>query len=107
RRFKEYPKVGSVVGYSTMQAIFAGIKKANSTDNEKLVTALRGLKFSTPFGPAEFRAIDHQSTMGAYVGKLDLRGNKGTMVQWRYADGKAYLPSDAYVKARRPAEAMK
>ena len=107
RRFKEYPKVGSVVGYSTMQAIFAGIKKANSTDNEKLVAALRGVKFSTPFGPAEFRAIDQQSTMGAYVGKLDLRGNKGTMVNWRYADGKAYLPSDAYVKARRPAEAMK
>ena len=107
RRFKENPKVGSVVGYATMQAIFAAIKKANSTDNEKLVTALRGLKFSTPFGPAEFRAVDHQSTMGAYVGKLDLRGNKGTMVQWRYADGKAYLPSDAYVKARRPAEAMK
>ena len=107
RRFNEYPKVGSVVGYATMQAIFAAIKKANSTDNEKLVTALRGLKFSTPFGPAEFRAIDHQSTMGAYVGKLDVRGNKGTMVHWRYADGKAYLPSDAYVKARRPAEAMK
>ncbi len=107
RRFNEYPKVGSVVGYATMQAIFAAIKKANSTDNEKLVTAMRGLKFSTPFGPAEFRAIDHQSTMGAYVGKLDLRGNKGTMVQWRYADGKAYLPGDAYVKARRPAEAMK
>jgi branched-chain amino acid transport system substrate-binding protein len=107
RRFSEYPKVGSVVGYATMQAIFAAIKKANSTDSEKLVLALRGLKFSTPFGPAEFRAIDHQSTMGAYVGKLDLRGNKGTMVQWRYADGKAYLPSDAYVKARRPAEAMK
>ena len=107
RRFKEHPKVGSVVGYATMQAIFAGIKKANSTDNEKLVMALRGLKFSTPFGPAEFRAIDQQSTMGAYVGKLDLRGNKGTMVQWRYADGKAYLPGDAYVKSRRPAEAMK
>ncbi|MCY1167159.1 urea ABC transporter, urea binding protein [compost metagenome] len=107
RRFGEYPKVGSVVGYATMQAIFAAIKKANSLDNEKLVTALRGLKFSTPFGPAEFRAIDQQSTMGAYVGKLDLRGNKGTMVQWRYADGKAYLPSDAYVKARRPAAAMR
>ena len=107
RRFNEHPKVGSVVGYATMQAIFAAIKKANSTDNEKLVVALRGLKFSTPFGPAEFRAIDHQSTMGAFVGRLDLRGNKGTMVQWRYADGKAYLPSDAYVKARRPPDAMK
>ncbi len=107
KKYKENPKVGSVVGYSTMQAIFAAIKKAGSTDNEKLVTAMRGLKFSTPFGPAEFRAIDQQSTMGAFVGKLELRGGKGSMVQWRYADGKAYLPSDAYVKTRRPAEAMK
>ena len=107
KKFNENPKVGSVVGYATMQAIFAAIKKANSTDNEKLVVALRGLKFSTPFGPAEFRAIDQQSTMGAYVGKLDLRGGKGTMVQWRYADGKNYQPTDAYVKIRRPADAMK
>jgi branched-chain amino acid transport system substrate-binding protein len=107
KRFNENPKVGSVVGFATMQAIFAAIQKARSTDNEKLVTALRGLKFSTPFGPAEFRAIDHQSTMGAYVGKLELRGNKGTMVEWRYADGKNYLPGDAYVRARRPAEAMR
>ena len=107
KRFNENPKVGSVVGYATMQAIFAAINKAKSTDNEKLVLAMRGLKFSTPFGPAEFRAIDQQSTMGAYVGKLDLRGHKGTMVDWRYADGKNYQPSDAYVKARRPAEAQK
>ena len=106
-KFRENPKVGSVVGYATMQAIFAAIQKAGSTDNEKLVKAFRGLKFSTPFGPAEFRAIDQQSTMGAYVGKLELRGNQGTMVQWRYADGKNYQPTDAYVKARRPAEAMK
>ena len=97
--------MGSVVGYSTMQAIFAAIRKAKSLDNDKLVNAMRGLPFSTPFGAATFRAIDQQSTMGAYVGKLDLRGAKGTMVQWRYADGKDYQPSDAYVKTRRPAAA--
>lgn len=107
KKFNENPKLGSVVGYATMQSIFAGIQKAGSLDNEKLVVAMRGLKFSTPFGPAEYRAIDQQSTMGAYVGKLDQRGGKGTMVQWRYADGKNYLPTDAYVKARRPADAMK
>ena len=107
KKYNENPKVGSVVGYATMQAIFATINKAKSTDNEKLVTAMRGLKFSTPFGPAEFRAIDQQSTMGAFVGKLDLRGGKGTMVQWRYADGKNYQPTDAYVRNRRPAPAMK
>lgn len=106
KKFKENPKLGSVVGYATMQAIFAGIKKAGTTDNEKLIVAMRGLKFSTPFGPAEFRAVDQQSTMGAYVGKLDVRGNQGTMTQWRYADGKNYQPTDAYVKARRPASAQ-
>ena len=106
KKFKENPKLGSVVGYATMQAIFAAIKKAGSTDNEKLVVAMRGLKFSTPFGPAEFRAIDQQSTMGAFVGKLDLRANQGTMTQWRYADGKNYQPTDAYVKTRRPAAAQ-
>ena len=107
KMFNENPKVGSVVGYATMQAIFAAIKKANSVDNEKLVIAMRGLKFSTPFGPAEFRAIDQQSTMGAFVGKLDLRAGKGTMVNWRYADGKDYMPKDDYVRSRRPAAAMK
>jgi branched-chain amino acid transport system substrate-binding protein len=107
KRWGENPKVGSVVGYATMQSIFAGIRKAGSVDSEKLVKAMRGLKFSTPFGPAQYRAIDQQSTMGAYVGKLDVRGRKGTMVEWRYADGKDYQPTDAYVKTLRPAEAMK
>ena len=107
KRFGESPKLGSVVGYATMQAIFAAIRKAKSVDNEKLVQAMRGLKFSTPFGPVEFRALDQQSTMGAFVGRLDQRAGRGTMVQWRYADGAAYLPTDAYVRARRPADAMK
>jgi branched-chain amino acid transport system substrate-binding protein len=106
KRYNENPKVGSVVGYATMQAIFAAITKAKSVDNEKLVKAMRGLKFQTPFGPAEFRALDQQSTMGAFVGKLDVRGGKGTMVQWRYADGRDYQPTDAYVRAHRSAAAM-
>ena len=106
KKYNENPKMGSVVGYATMQAIFAAIRKAKTVDNDKLVLAMRGLKFSTPFGASEFRALDQQSTMGAYVGKLDLRGNKGTMVQWRYADGRDYQPTDAYVKSRRPATAM-
>jgi branched-chain amino acid transport system substrate-binding protein len=68
---------------------------------------MRGLQWVTPFGPATFRALDHQSTMGAYVGKLDVRGGKGTMVDWRYADGAKFLPPDAEVARRRPADAQK
>jgi branched-chain amino acid transport system substrate-binding protein len=107
RRHNDNPRLGSVVGYAAMQAIFAAIAKARSTDTERLIAALRGLQFSTPFGPVVMRALDQQSTMGAYVGKLDVRGGKGTMVEWRYADGAKYLPGDDEVRRRRPAEAMK
>jgi branched-chain amino acid transport system substrate-binding protein len=107
KRHDDHPRLGSVVGYGVMQAVFAAIVRAQSTDTEKLIAALRGLKFQTPFGPALMRAIDHQSTMGAYVGRLDQRAGRGTMVDWRYADGAKYLPADDEVRRRRPAEAMK
>ncbi len=107
KRHNDNPRLGSVVGYAAMQAIFAAIARAKSVDTEKLIGALRGLSFNTPFGPALMRAIDHQSTMGAYVGKLDVRAGKGTMVDWRYADGAKFLPADDEVRKRRPPEAMK
>ncbi|MEF9943620.1 MAG: ABC transporter substrate-binding protein [Burkholderiaceae bacterium] len=107
KRWRENPKMGSVVGYATFAAIFAAILKAKSTDTDLLIAAMRGLNFATPFGPALFRAQDQQSTMGAYVGRLEVRGGKGTMVDWRYADGKNFLPSDAEVARRRPAESAR
>jgi branched-chain amino acid transport system substrate-binding protein len=107
KRYNDNPRLGSVVGYATFTAIFEAIRKAKSVETEKLIVALRGLTWSTPFGPATFRVIDQQSTMGAYVGKLDQRGGKGTMVDWRYADGSKFMPTDAEVRVRRPAEAMK
>lgn len=107
RKFNDYPRLGSVVGYAMMQSIGAAIARAKSVDTEKLITAFRGLSFTSPFGPVTYRALDHQSTMGAYVGKLALRAGKGTMVDWRYADGAKFLPPDAEVRRRRPPEAMK
>ena len=57
----------------------------------------------TPVGKVTYRAIDHQSTMGAYVGKTKLEDGKGVMVDWTYLDGADYLPSDEEVKKLRPA----
>ena len=107
KRYNDTPRLGSVVGYATFTAIFEAIRKAKSVDTEKLIAALRGLEWSTPFGPARFRAVDQQSTMGAYVGKLDLRDGKGTMTGWRYADGANYLPPEREVAKMRPIEAQK
>jgi branched-chain amino acid transport system substrate-binding protein len=103
RRFNDYPRLGSVVGYDTVRAIAALLRKANTTDNEKLVDAMRGLQLAGVFGDITFRAIDHQSTMGAFVGRTALRNGRGTMTNWRYADGARYLPSDAVVRGLRPA----
>jgi len=65
---------------------------------------MNGLTFESPFGPISFRALDHQSTMGAYVGRTAVKDGKGLMVEWRYASGKDYLPSDDDVKRMRPAQ---
>ena len=102
KRFNDYPRLGSVVGYSTVKAIAAALTKAGSTETPKLLVAISGLKFDSPFGPAEFRAIDHQSTMGAFVGKTAVKDGKGVMVDWYYADGAKYLPSDDEVRKLRP-----
>lgn len=103
-KFRDYPRLGSVVGYATVHSAAAAIRKAGTLDNEKLVDAMKGLRHSTPFGEIVYRPQDHQSTMGAYVGRIGLRDGKGVMVDWRYADGADHLPSDADIAKLRPAE---
>ena len=106
RKWKEYPRLGSIVGYATMMSIAAGIKKAGSTDTEKMITAMRGLQVDSPMGKFTYRAIDHQATMGAYVGVTTVNQGRGVMKDFRYIDGTAVLPSDAEVRKLRPADAM-
>ncbi|HEV7575895.1 MAG TPA: ABC transporter substrate-binding protein, partial [Caldimonas sp.] len=101
RKYNEYPRLGSVVGYSTIISIAEGIKKAKSTDTEKLIAAFSGLTFMSPLGKVTYRPIDHQSTMGAYLGKTKLEGSKGVMTDYVYLDGAKYLPSDDEVKKLR------
>ena len=103
-KFNDYPRLGSVVGYSAVKSAAAALQRAGSTDTEKLVAAMQDLRVDTPFGAVTYRALDHQSTMGAYVGRTAVRDGKGVMVDWRYADGKDYLPPDDVVRRLRPAE---
>ena len=102
-KWNDYPRLGSVVGYSALQTIAAALKKAGSTETEKLVAAMDGLALTTPFGPITYRAIDHQSTMGAYVGRTGVKDGRGVMTDWRYEAGEKHLPSDDAIKKMRPA----
>jgi branched-chain amino acid transport system substrate-binding protein len=103
-KFNDYPRLGSVVGYSAVKAAAAALRAAGSTDTEKLVVAMKGLTFESPFGKVTFRKQDHQSTMGAYVGRTAVKDGKGVMVDWRYADGKDYQPDDSAIATMRPKE---
>jgi branched-chain amino acid transport system substrate-binding protein len=104
KRFNDYPRLGSVVGYASMWTLAEAIRKAGSTDTEKLIAATRGLELMSPFGRITYRASDHQSTMGAYVGYTTLDKGRGVMRDFRYIDGAQVLPSDDEVKKLRPAD---
>jgi len=101
-KFNTHPMMGSVVGYTLLQSIAAGIARAGGTATAKMVEGFSGAGFASPFGAASYRPIDHQSTLGTFVGKLALKDGKGVMVDWRYVDGAGVMPSNAEVAKLRP-----
>ncbi|MDP1564849.1 MAG: ABC transporter substrate-binding protein [Polaromonas sp.] len=103
-KFKDYPRLGSVVGYAMIHSVAAGAAKAKSTESTKMVAAFKGLQVSTPFGKITYRPEDHQSTMGAFVGKTKNENGKGIMVDYTYFDGAKFQPPAAEVKKSRAAD---
>lgn len=104
QRWDEPPKLGAVVGYAMIETIAAAVEKAGSTNTEALLDAMAGLEVSSPFGPIVWRGIDHQATLGTFIGRLGTVDGQRTMVDWRYADGAIYQPTDDEVRRLRPPE---
>ncbi len=102
KKFKDYPRVASINGYMTYKAIAAAVKKAGSTDPEKIVDAFADLTIPTPFGPITYRAADNKSTIPVFTGKLAKKDGKGVMVDWTVIDGAKLLPPPAEVAKLRP-----
>ncbi|KAA5603513.1 ABC transporter substrate-binding protein [Roseospira marina] len=101
-KYDDYPRLGSVVGYAAMKSVAAILAKAGSTDTDALIEAAKGVEVEVPFGTITYRAADHQSTMGAFVGRTAVRDGKGVMVDVSYRDGADYLPSEEEAAALRP-----
>lgn len=100
-KYDDHPRIGSLVGYMTVQSIVAVLEKAVSTDSEAIRAAFADLPVSTPVGDIKFRSQDHQATMGAYVGTIALKDGKGTLESWVYKDGADYTLSDEEVMKLR------
>jgi len=103
KKFDDYPRLGSVVGYSAVRTIAKALEAAGSTDADKFIEAMKGLDVETPLGPITFRTADQQSTMGTYVGRLTVKDGMPHMQDWKYGDGKDLLPPEDEASKMRPA----
>jgi branched-chain amino acid transport system substrate-binding protein len=65
----EYPSSWAIQGYIGMQFLAEAIKKAGSTDGDKVSKALLGLAVDTPTGKLTIREKDHQANRGQLYGK--------------------------------------
>jgi branched-chain amino acid transport system substrate-binding protein len=65
----EYPSSWAIQGYTGMQFLVEAIKKAGSTDSDKVSKALLGLTIDTPIGKQTIREKDHQANRGQLYGK--------------------------------------
>lgn len=65
----EYPSSWAIQGYIGLQFLADAIKKAGSTDSDKVSKALLGLSADTPVGKLTIREKDHQANRGQLYGK--------------------------------------
>ena len=94
--------MASVIGVAMVNAIASGFLKSGGGDPAGMADGFADASFNTPFGICRFRSIDHQSTLGAFVGATVVQDGHGGMVDWRYVDGATVQPPDETVRQLRP-----
>ena len=75
KRYKSPPDFFTAGGMSAGIAVVEALKKAGSTDTEKLIAAMEGLSFETPKGRMTFRKEDHQAMQSMYHFKIKVDPN--------------------------------
>jgi branched-chain amino acid transport system substrate-binding protein len=66
----EYGSGWAIQGYNAVVAITDAIKKAGSTNSDKVSQALMGLTFDTPVGKRTINAKTHETEMGEFWGEM-------------------------------------
>ena len=89
----EYPSSWAIQGYIGMAFLTEAIKKAGSTDSDKVSKALLGLTIDTPIGKQTLREKDHQANRGQLYGKTvkDPKYNFPIMKPVTYVDPSRFM----------------
>lgn len=100
-KFNEEPGWFSLLGYVSAHVLSQAVAKAGGSDPERLVDLLEKETFDSPIGKFQFRAIDHQATLGFGIGKSAQKGGVGKFVDGTIVNGLQYLPSESATRALR------
>ncbi len=61
------PSEYAALGYSGTRSVLTAVANAGSTDTDKVIEALRALKYDWYKGPQHYRRCDHQSVQSVYL----------------------------------------
>lgn len=89
KRFKSPPDFFTAGGMAAGIAVVEALKKAGSTDTEKLISAMEGMSFETPKGAMTFRKEDHQAMQNMY----HFRIKKSQKDEWDLLELVAEIPA--------------
>src|SRR5262245_59020496 len=89
----EYPSSWAIQGYIGMQFLTEAIKKAGSTDSDKVGKALLDMSVDTPVGKLTIREKDHQANRGQLYGKtaMDSKYPFAVMKPAEYVDPTKFM----------------
>ena len=88
KKFNDYPRLGSVVGYVTMKSIAAGITKAGSTDTEKAGRRVQRPEGRQPVRPVHLSRQRPPGDDGRLCRQDRARRTaRATMIDFKYVDG--------------------
>lgn len=104
-KFNDYPADWAIMGYEGMQIMAQAVKKAGSLDSDALVKAVEQTHYDGLRGAISFREIDHQGTVGSYIGttaKSDKYPFK-VLTNVKYIPAEKIWPTPAEVQQSRQA----
>jgi branched-chain amino acid transport system substrate-binding protein len=91
KRYGMPPDFFTCGGMAAAVAIVDAIKKAGSTDTEKLIAAMEGMSFQTPKGTMTFRKQDHQAMQDMYEFRIKKAQNQKN--EWDLLDLVRVIPA--------------
>ncbi len=104
-KFNDYPADWAIMGYEGMQILAQAIKQSGSLESDSIVKAVEQIKYDGIRGPISFRGIDHQGTVGSYIGtttKNDKYPFK-TLTNIKFVPAEKIWPTPAEIEQARAA----